>query len=173
MKQQYEAGEGSVHVRHLLDYSRVSSYKYPVLRPHLLRLLSQLIHQISNQAHKLRALLSYHIHSTPYESYQYLYHLTNRYHHQSLTDLLHPGLQQANAQSQPSQTTTTLSKPKCLPQPRRQPPPSFPIVPPPRTRRLSQTSYVVRFFPLSPSSPLLLNSCTHSTALIAVPFLPD
>ena len=45
MKQQYEADEGSVDVRHLLDHSRVDSYKYLALLPHLLRLLSQLIPQ--------------------------------------------------------------------------------------------------------------------------------
>ena len=96
MKQQYEAGEGNVVVRHLLDRSRVNSYKYPALLPQLLRLLSQLIPQTSNQAHKPQAPLSYHIRSTPYESYQYLYHFTNHHHHRhSLTDLPDPVHQQS------------------------------------------------------------------------------
>ena len=94
MKQQYEAGEGNPVVRHLLGHSRVNSYKYPALLPQLLRLLSQLISQTSNQAHKPQALLSYHIRSTPYESYQYLYHLTDHHHHRhSLADLPDPGHQ--------------------------------------------------------------------------------
>ena len=55
MKQQYEAGEGHEVVRHLLDRSRVDSYKYPARLPQLLRLLSQLTSQTSNQAHKSQA----------------------------------------------------------------------------------------------------------------------
>ena len=46
MKQQYEAGEGNILVRHLLDHSRVNSYKYPALLLQLSRLLSQHTFQI-------------------------------------------------------------------------------------------------------------------------------
>ena len=86
MKQQFEVDEGNAVVPHLLDRSRINSYKYPAPLPEFVRLLSQLTSPPSSSIKPPREL-----------SYQYLHHLTNHQHRKRPADLLHPGLQQADA----------------------------------------------------------------------------